>query len=215
MTSQVKTGWICIASTGPTLDGRTITPECLRQLAETYDPNFYVANLWPAGVRGRPLGHVHAVKLQEQGDQLKLLAELCPTLELIDLNTSGAHAFCAIEASENFAGTGKWYLSGVTVTDQPTLTGLTQLQFSAKPPSRRPLLVPVSAPVTPTPLPAQPAFRTSKPEQIFSQIEALSAGLTALCQKLDSLTPYRPNQPSAPAADRSDDPTHANHYRIY
>ncbi|MGL5072096.1 MAG: hypothetical protein ACRC61_12640, partial [Aeromonas salmonicida] len=62
---------------------------------------------------------------------------------------------------------------------------------------------------------AKPAFRTSKPEQMFRQIEALSAGLTALCQKLDSLTPYRPNQPSAPAADRSDDPTHANHYRIY
>lgn len=209
MSSQVKTGWICIASTGPTLDGRTITPECLRQLAETYDPNFYVANLWPDGVRGRPLGSVHAVKLQEQGDQFKLLAELCPTLELIDLNTSGAHAFCAIEASENFAGTGKWYLSGVTVTDQPTLTGLTQLQFSAKPPSRRPLLVPVSAPV----VPAKTAFRTSKPEQMFSQIEALSAGVAALCQKLDSFTPYRPNQPSA--ADRSDDPTHANHHRIY
>lgn len=208
MSSQVKTGWICIASTGPTLDGRTITPECLRQLAETYDPNFYVANLWPDGVWGRPLGSVHAVKLQEQGDQFKLLAELCPTLELIDLNTSGAHAFCAIEASENFAGTGKWYLSGVTVTDQPTLTGLTQLQFSAKPPSRRPLLVPVSAPV----VPAKATFRTSKPEQMFSQIEALSAEVTALCQKLDSLTPYRPNQP---AADRSDDPTHANHYRIY
>lgn len=209
MSSQVKTGWICIASTGPTLDGRTIAPECLRQLAETYDPNFYVANLWPDGVRGRPLGSVHAVKLQEQGDQFKLLAELCPTLELIDLNTSGAHAFCAIEASENFAGTGKWYLSGVTVTDQPTLTGLTQLQFSAKPPSRRPLLVPVSAPV----VPAKAAFRTSKPEQMFSQIEALSAGVAALCQKLDSFTPYRPNQPSA--ADRSDDPTHANHHRIY
>ncbi|WP_065479352.1 GPO family capsid scaffolding protein [Aeromonas hydrophila] len=213
MSSQVKTGWICIASAGPTLDGRTISPECLRQLAETYDPNFYVANLWPEGVRGRPLGHVYAVKVQEQGDQLKLLAVLCPTLELIDLNTSGTHAFCTIEASENFASTGKWYLSGVTVTDQPTLTGLTQLQFSAKPPSGRPLVVPVPAPAVPAPSPSKPAFRTSKPEQMFSQIEALSAGVTALCQKLDSFTPYRPNQPSA--ADRSDDSTHANHHRIY
>ncbi|MNF85544.1 hypothetical protein D3C84_679430 [compost metagenome] len=49
---------------------------------------------------------------------------------------------------------------------------------------------------------------------MFNQLEALSAGLTALSQKLDSLTPYRPNQPPAPAADRSDDPSHANHYRL-
>ncbi|WP_429068392.1 GPO family capsid scaffolding protein, partial [Aeromonas bestiarum] len=125
-------------------------------------------------------------------------------LELIDLNTSGTHAFCTIEASENFASTGKWYLSGVTVTDQPTLTGLTQLQFSAKPPSGRPLVVPVPAPAAPSP--AKPAFRISQPERVFSQIEALSAGLSDLSRKLDSFTPYRPNQPSA--ADRSDDPTH-------
>lgn len=209
MSSQVKTGWICIASAGPTLDGRTVSPECLRELADTYDTSFYIANLWPEGVRARPLGYVDAVKVQEEGGQLKLLAVLCPTLELIDLNIHGTHGFCTIEASENFAGTGKWYLAGVTVTDQPTLTGLTQLQFSAKSPSARPLVVPV-----PAPAPANPAFRASKPEQMFSQLEALSAGLTALSQKLDSLTPYRPNQPPAPAADRSDDPSHANHYRL-
>ncbi|HGE8268972.1 TPA: GPO family capsid scaffolding protein [Aeromonas hydrophila] len=210
MSSQVKTGWVCIASSGPTLDGRSISPESLRQMAEVYDPSFYVANLWPEGVRARPLGHVDALKVQEEGDRLKLLAVLCPTLELIDLNINGTHGFCTIEACENFAGTGKWYLAGVTVTDQPCLTGLTKLQFSAKPPSVRPLLVPAAVP---TPAPANPALRTSKPEQMFSQLEALSAGLTALGQKLDSFTPYHPNQPPAPTADHRDNPTHANHYR--
>ena len=192
MSSQVKTGWICIATAGPTLDGRTVSPECLRELADTYDSSFYIANLWPEGVRARPLGYVDAVKVQEDGGQLKLLAVLCPTLELIDLNTNGTHAFCTIEASENFAGTGKWYLAGVTVTDQPCLTGLTQLQFSAKPPSARPLLVPASVPA-PIPTSAKPASRPLNPEQMFSQLEALSDGLTALNRKLDSFTPANPN----------------------
>lgn len=214
MSSQVKTGWICIATAGPTLDGRNISPESLRQMAEIYDPSFYVASLWPEGVRSRPLGHVDALKVQEEGGQLKLLAVLCPTLELIDLNTNGTHGFCTIEAAEDFAGTGKWYLAGVTVTDQPTLTGLTQLQFSAKPPSARPLLVPASF-SAPTPAPTKAASQPLNPEQMFSQLEALSAGLTALSQKLDSFTPYRPDQAREPISDHRDNPTHPNHYQIY
>ncbi|MCS3455481.1 hypothetical protein M2366_001548 [Aeromonas sp. BIGb0405] len=205
MSSQVKTGWICIASAGPTLDGREVSAESLRQMAETYDPGFYTANLWPEGVRARPLGHVDAVKVQEQGGQLMLLAVLCPTLELIDLNISGTHAFCTIEASENFAGTGKWYLSGVTVTDQPMLTGLTQLQFSARAPAR-PLLVPTSAPTKQAPL--NSAFRASKPEQMFSKLNALSDGLTQLSQTLERFTPYRPGPLPARTTDDRDAPAH-------
>ena len=213
MSSQVKTGWICIATAGPTLDGRNISPESLRQMAEVYDPSFYVAKLWPEGVRSRPLGHVDALKVQEEGGQLKLLAVLCPTLELIDLNTNGTHGFCTIEAAENFAGTGKWYLAGVTVTDQPCLTGLTQLQFSAKPPSARPLLVPTSFP-TPMPAPAKAASQPLNPDRMFSQLEALSAGLTSLNQKLDSFAPYDPNHPSASSASHHSAPPHTNPYNL-
>ncbi|PTT58148.1 GPO family capsid scaffolding protein, partial [Aeromonas sp. HMWF015] len=168
MSSQIKTGWVCIATAGPTLDGRNISPESLRQMAEAYDPSFYMAQLWPEGARTRPLGSVDALKVQEEGGQLKLMAVLCPTLELIDLNISGSHGFCTIEAAENFAGTGQWYLAGVSVTDQPTITGLTQLQFSAKRPEARPLLVPASLPV---PVPAKPANRTPDPDRMFKQLE--------------------------------------------
>ncbi|MFM5339113.1 GPO family capsid scaffolding protein, partial [Aeromonas enteropelogenes] len=181
MSSQVKTGWVCIATAGPTLDGRTITPECLRQMAEVYDPRFYTARLWPEGVRSRPLGSVDALKVQEEAGQLKLMAILCPTLELIDLNTSGSHCFCTIEAAENFAGTSQWYLAGVSVTDQPTITGLTQLQFSAKRPEARPLLVPASLPV---PVPTKQVNRTPDPDRMFKQMETLASGLERLNQKL-------------------------------
>ncbi|MEL3928626.1 GPO family capsid scaffolding protein [Aeromonas enteropelogenes] len=209
MSSQVKTGWVCIATAGPTLDGRTITPESLRQMAEVYDPGFYTARLWPEGARTRPLGSVDALKVQEEAGQLKLMAILCPTLELIDLNTSGSHGFCTIEAAENFAGTGQWYLAGVSVTDQPTITGLTQLQFSAKRPEARPLLVPASLPV---PVPAKPVNRTPDPDRMFKQLETLASGLERLNQKLDSMMPCPPDPPTA---DRRDNPDSANTYRLY
>lgn len=209
MSSQVKTGWVCIASAGPTLDGLTITPECLRELAQTYNPSFYVANLWPEGARIRPLGYVDAVKVQEEDGQLKLMAVLCPTLELIDLNANGSHGFCTIEPGENFAGTGKWYLAGVSVTDQPTITGLTQLQFNAKLPKARPLLVPASVPV---PTPTKPAQRTSNPDNLFKQLDALASGLDSINKKLASMAPYQPN---TPATGQSDDPSPANPYRLY
>lgn len=209
MSSQVKTGWVCIATAGPTLDGRTITPECLRQMAEVYDPRFYTARLWPEGVRTRPLGSVDALKVLEEAGQLKLMAILCPTLELIDLNTSGSHCFCTIEAAENFAGTSQWYLAGVSVTDQPTITGLTQLQFSAKRPEARPLLVPASLPV---PVPAKSANRTPDPDRMFKQLETLLSDIDSINKKLASMMPCPPDPPTA---DRRDSTDSANTYRLY
>ncbi|NJI19896.1 GPO family capsid scaffolding protein [Aeromonas veronii] len=209
MSSQVKTGWVCIATAGKTLDGRTIPPECLRQMAEVYDPGFYTARLWPEGARTRPLGSVDALKVLEEGDQLKLMAILCPTLELIDLNISGSHGFCTIEAAENFAGTGQWYLAGVSVTDQPTITGLTQLQFSAKRPEARPLLVPASLPV---PVPTKPVNRTPDPDRMFKQLETLVSDIDSINKKLASMMPCPPDPPTA---GRRDNPDSDNTYRLY
>ncbi|MFM5617339.1 GPO family capsid scaffolding protein [Aeromonas veronii] len=209
MSSQIKTGWVCIATAGPTLDGRNISPESLRQMAEAYDPSFYTARLWPEGARTRPLGSVDALKVQEEAGQLKLMAILCPTLELIDLNISGSHGFCTIEAAENFAGTGQWYLAGVSVTDQPTITGLTQLQFSAKRPEARPLLVPASLPV---PVPTKPVNRTPDPDRMFKQLETLVSDIDSINKKLASMMPCPPDPPTA---DRRDSPDSANTYRLY
>lgn len=191
--SQVTTGWLCIATAGPTQDGREVTPECLRQLAETYDPYFYCASLWPEGSRTRPLGHVEAVKVQDEGGQLKLFATISPTLELIDLNLSGTHRFCAIEPCENFAQSGKWYLRGVTVTDSPTLTGLTRMQFSVKPPAQRGL-APAGNPAPAKPAPAVPTFKqvgdmTRTLEHLDRRIDALSKLLEGLANERGLSTP--------------------------
>ncbi|MOA52675.1 hypothetical protein D3C78_1760110 [compost metagenome] len=64
------------------------------------------------------------------------------------------------------------------------------------------------------PAPTKAASQPLNPEQMFSQLEALSAGLTALNQKLDSFAPYDPTQSSASSASHHGAPTHTNPYNL-
>ncbi|WP_277622052.1 P2 family phage major capsid protein [Aeromonas salmonicida] len=105
-------------------------PEWLTQMAETYDPEYYTACLWPDHKRVTPLGHVEALKTQQEGNVIKLFAILSPTIALIELNKTGRYAFCSIEPKENFAGKGVWYLGALGVTDEPASTGTTHMKFS-------------------------------------------------------------------------------------
>ena len=129
--------------------------------------------------------------------------------DAFDLNANGSHGFCTIEAAENFAGTGQWYLAGVSVTDQPTITGLTQLQFSAKRPEARPLLVPASLPV---PVPTKPVNRTPDPDRMFKQLETLVSDIDSINKKLASMMPCPPDPPTA---GRRDNPDSDNTYPLY
>ncbi len=99
-------------------------------MAETYDPEYYTACLWPDHKRVTPLGHVEALKTQQEGNVIKLFAILSPTIALIELNKTGRYAFCSIEPKENFAGKGVWYLGALGVTDEPASTGTTHMKFS-------------------------------------------------------------------------------------
>lgn len=186
MTTPVKTGWVCIASAGPTVDGQEIAPEWLRQMAESYDPDFYTACLWPEHGRSRPVGHVEALKVDTQQGTLKLFAVLCPTLELIELNASGRLQFCSIEPKPDFAGTGKWYLGALGVTDEPASTGVTRLKFS----QARPLI--------------GQSHRWTAPSQLtpqqFSTLQdhamRLARDLDRMQQTLDRVTTGAPVTPS-------------------
>ncbi|OXY83501.1 GPO family capsid scaffolding protein [Oceanimonas doudoroffii] len=129
--SNIRTGWICIATEGNTADGRIIPAHWLKQMAETYSPDFYTALLWPDHNRKADvMGQVIALKAEQVIGKMKLFAILKPTRELQSLNARGQKRFCSIEPAEDFAGTSKTYLMGVGVTDQPASTGTTQMQFS-------------------------------------------------------------------------------------
>ncbi|MFR9704961.1 GPO family capsid scaffolding protein [Aeromonas sanarellii] len=126
----MRTGWVCIATEGKAVDGRDITRDWLTDMAETYDPTYYTAVIWPEHDRWSSYGTVQALKTEEVDGKFKLFAILCPNRDLIYWNQSGQYQFCSIEPFENFADLGRTYLLGLGVTDQPASTGTTHLKFS-------------------------------------------------------------------------------------
>lgn len=130
--------WKRVATSGPTVDGREILPQELRDIAETYSPSKYTAVIWCEHERwSGSHGTVFAVRLVEEADdlepgQIALEAQLKPNQKLLWLNDQGEKLFSSIEIWPNFAGTGKAYLTGLAVTDQPASLGTQELYFSQR-----------------------------------------------------------------------------------
>lgn len=130
--------WKRVATSGPTCDGREILPQHLREIAETYTPVTYTAVIWCDHDRW-PGSHgtVFAVRLIEEADDLEpgqvaLEAQLKPNDKLLRLNDAGEKLFTSIEITPNFANTGKAYLTGLAVTDEPASLGTQELYFSKR-----------------------------------------------------------------------------------
>ena len=128
--SKLKTDFICIATSGYTVDGRQITAQELREMADSYDPEYYTANLWPEHRRWFNMGQVVEVKAEEnEKGETELFAVIAPNQELIEQNREGQYLFTSIEIAPNFRNSGKAYLSGLGVTDSPASVGTTKLNF--------------------------------------------------------------------------------------
>lgn len=130
--------WKRVAKSGPTVDGREILPQELRDIAETYNPSEYTAVIWCEHERWYGShGTVFAVRLVDQAEDLKegqvaLEAQLKPNDRLLWLNDQGEKLFSSIEITPNFANTGKAYLTGLAVTDSPASLGTQELYFSKR-----------------------------------------------------------------------------------
>ncbi|WP_429121013.1 GPO family capsid scaffolding protein [Aeromonas veronii] len=209
--STLRTGWVCIATEGKAVDGRDITRDWLTDMAETYDPTYYTAVIWPEHDRWSSYGTVQALKTEEVDGKYKLYAILCPNRDLIYWNQSGQYQFCSIEPFEQFADLGRTYLIGLGVTDQPASTGTTHLKFSN---SNKGQVIGTSEPLdlsmfklpkhekpdsllsklfnllsshgeqTPTTPPSQPEDEEMKPEQFDQMLGAL----TGLGTKIDAFS---------------------------
>lgn len=226
--STLRTGWVCIATEGKAVDGRDITRDWLTDMAETYDPTYYTAVIWPDHDRWSSYGTVQALKTEEVDGKLKLFAILCPNRDLIYYNQNGQYQFCSIEPFENFADLGRTYLLGLGVTDEPASTGTTHLKFS----NNKGQAVATSEPLdlsmfklpkhekadsliakffsflashgeqAPTTPPSQPEDEEMKPEQFDQMLGAL----TGLGTKIDTFSAKleaKPTdeQPAAPVTD--------------
>lgn len=126
--------WKRIATSGKTADGREIDPQDLRDMADAYDPALYTATIWFEHIRYMGnFGSVTEVKAEDQGEgKVALFAKLAPNDRLLQLNKEAQKLFPSIEIQPNFADSGKAYLRGLAVTDEPASLGTAQLHFSRR-----------------------------------------------------------------------------------
>lgn len=132
---QLTTDWITIGTSGPTVDGRNISEQMLLEAAETYDPDEYTAvissdhMLWWYG----NFGEVCQLRTtKDKKDRTALQAKIHPNRRLIQMNAEGQRLHTSMELQSDFAGTGKAYLMGLAVTDEPASLGTSHLKFSCK-----------------------------------------------------------------------------------
>lgn len=128
---------------GATTDGRTISRDWLVQMAAQYDPAVYGARINMEHVKGytpdspfRRYGDVTALAAEEITDgalagKMALYADINPTPELVALTQARQKIYTSMEVNPEFADTGKAYLVGLAVTDDPASLGTEILSFSA------------------------------------------------------------------------------------
>jgi len=134
MPASLVTEFKCIATSGPTVDGREIQSQWLTDMAETYNPATYTAKLWIDHMRYASYGAVRELKAEEVDGTVKLYGRISPTRDLLQMNQVWEeYLHFSIEVTEDFAGTGKTYLTGLAMTDQPASLGTDEMRFSAMP----------------------------------------------------------------------------------
>ena len=119
---------ICILKAGPTIDGRFTDQQVIDDLAETYTPKLYTARInedhWQWGEK---LGSV--LSLEKRGDEL--WAVIKPNSRLLSNVERDQFLHTSCEYIADFAKTGKAYLTGLAMTDDPASLGTTQVHLSA------------------------------------------------------------------------------------
>lgn len=132
-TRSLKTDWKRIGRSGPTVDGREISPQMLLDCAETYDKETFTALIWPEHFHWINYGLVEEVKAEKNKDGgVDLFAILSPNKMYLDTNSMGQRLFLSMELMANFAKTGKTYLTGLAATDDPASLATSEMRFSAE-----------------------------------------------------------------------------------
>ncbi len=139
----VKAKRFRIGVEGATTDGREIQREWLEQMAASYNPAVYTAQINLEHIKGyspdgtfKRYGHVTGLTAEEITEgplkgKMALYAEINPSPDLISLIKQWQKQFTSMEVSPKFADTGKAYLVGLAATDDPASLGTEMLTFSA------------------------------------------------------------------------------------
>lgn len=134
--------WFRIGVEGDTCDGRVISATDIQEMAETFDARVYgcrinlehLKGILPEGPFSR-YGDVVELKSEKIDDdsvlngKLALFAKITPTDDLIAMNKKLQKVYTSMEIQPNFANSGKCYLVGLAVTDDPASLGTEYLEF--------------------------------------------------------------------------------------
>lgn len=131
-----------IATEGATTDGRVITADWIKQMAETYDPKTYTAlgnlehylSMMPDSIFAA-YGKVVALSTR-MGEvlgekKLQLMAVFDANDAIVALQKAGQKMFSSIEVNPDFAKSGKAYLQGLAFTNNPASLGTEVMSFAA------------------------------------------------------------------------------------
>ena len=127
------TDWRIIGVSGATADGRKISAEHLNQMAESYNRSIYGARINLEHIRfflPDYAGYGDVLELKTapwpaDNDKTCLLARLSVLPALQELWDKGKKVYTSMEIDPEFADTGKAYLVGLAVTDDPASLGTT------------------------------------------------------------------------------------------
>lgn len=137
--------WFRIGVEGDTCDGRVISGDDIQEMADSFDPRVYGCRINLEHFRGllpggdfKRLGDVVALKSDTIDDdsalngKRALYARMAPTDELVSMVRASQKVYTSMEIRPNFANTGKCYLIGLAVTDDPASLGTEYLAFCAR-----------------------------------------------------------------------------------
>ncbi len=134
--------FVRIAVEGGTTDGRTIERQWIKDMAESYDPKTYGARVNCEHIKSvmpdsvfRGYGDVLALSTEEVEilgvKRLALTAQIEGHDELVRLSADGQKVYFSAEVAPNFSDSGKAYLTGLAMTDNPASLGTEMLKFAA------------------------------------------------------------------------------------
>lgn len=142
MAKKVVSKWFRIGVEGDTCDGRIIGATELQEMADTFDPRVYgcrinlehLRGILPDGAYAR-YGDVVGLKAETIDDdsalngKLALYGQIAPLDTLVDMVAKGQKVYTSMEIQPNFANSGKCYLVGLAVTDDPASLGTEYMEF--------------------------------------------------------------------------------------
>lgn len=127
---------------GDTCDGRVISATDIKEMAAAFDPRVYgcrinlehLRGIYPDGAFNR-YGDVIELKAEKIEDdsvlngKWALFGKIAPLDNLVEMVGKGQKVYTSMEIQPNFANTGKCYLVGLAVTDDPASLGTEYLEF--------------------------------------------------------------------------------------